>query len=121
MLMKNQMSQGAETVGGTVESNLNTGVQVGLTFQEIVNSGNVEAMKVGIVMEHGKPHDWTEEELKKVQLVLMKNQVTQGVATIGGTVEANTQIDLGLGAISKAECHRCYFFVTYITDDIYYI
>lgn len=60
------------------------------------------AKKVGIVMEHGKPHDWTEEELKKVQLVLMKNQVTQGVATIGGTVETNTQIDLGLGAIAKA-------------------
>ena len=32
----------------------------------------------------------------------MKNQVTQGVATIGGTVEVNTQIDLGLGAIAKA-------------------
>lgn len=45
VLMKNQMSQGTETNGGTVEYNLNTGVQVGLTFQEIVNSGNVEAMK----------------------------------------------------------------------------
>lgn len=60
------------------------------------------AKKLGIIMEHGKSHDWTEEELKKVQLVLMKNQVTQGVATIGGTVEVNTQIDLGLGAIAKA-------------------
>lgn len=45
ILMKNQMSQGTETNGGVVEYNLNTGVQVGLTFQEIVNSGNVEAMK----------------------------------------------------------------------------
>ena len=45
VLMKNQMSQGTETNGGTVEYNLNTGVQVGLTFQEIVNSGNIEAMK----------------------------------------------------------------------------
>ena len=45
VLVKNQTSQGTETVGGVVESNLNTGVQVGLTFQEIVNSGNVEAMK----------------------------------------------------------------------------
>ena len=60
------------------------------------------AKKVGIIMEHGKSYDWTEEELKKVQLILMKNQVTQGVATIGGTVEANSQIDLGLGAIAKA-------------------
>lgn len=45
VLMKNQISQGTETNGGVVESNLNTGVQVGLTFQEIVNSGNIEAMK----------------------------------------------------------------------------
>lgn len=45
VLMKNQISQGTETIGGVVESNLNTDVQVGLTFQEIVNSGNIEAMK----------------------------------------------------------------------------
>ena len=45
VLMKNKMSQGTETIHGVVESNLNTGVQVGLTFQEIVNSGNIEAMK----------------------------------------------------------------------------
>lgn len=45
VLMKNQISQGTETNGGVVENNLYTGVQVGLTFQEIVNSGNVEAMK----------------------------------------------------------------------------
>ena len=45
VLMKNQMSQGTETNGGVVEYSLNTGVQVGLTFQEIVNSGNIEAMK----------------------------------------------------------------------------
>lgn len=45
VLMKNKISQGTETISGVVESNLNTGVQVGLTFQEIVNSGNIEAMK----------------------------------------------------------------------------
>lgn len=45
VLMKNQISQGTDTNDGIVESNLNTGVQVGLTFQEIVNSGNIEAMK----------------------------------------------------------------------------
>ena len=45
VLMKNKMSQGTETIHGVVESNLNTGVRVGLTFQEIVNSGNIEAMK----------------------------------------------------------------------------
>lgn len=42
-LMNNQVNQGVQVE--TVKSNLNTGVQVGLTFQEIVNSGNVEAMK----------------------------------------------------------------------------
>ena len=41
--MKNQISQGPETISGVVESNLYNDVQVGLTFQEIVNSGNVEA------------------------------------------------------------------------------
>ena len=43
VLMKNQVNQGTQT--DIVKSNLKTGVQVGLTFQEIVNSGNVEAMK----------------------------------------------------------------------------
>lgn len=36
------------------------------------------AKKVGIVLEHGKPHEWTEDELKKIQLELMKNQTSQG-------------------------------------------
>ena len=45
VLMKNQMSQGPETISGVVEYNLYNDVQVGLTFQEIVNSGNIEAMK----------------------------------------------------------------------------
>ena len=45
VLMKNQISQGPETISGVVESNLYNDVQVGLTFQEIVNSGNIEAMK----------------------------------------------------------------------------
>lgn len=39
------------------------------------------AKKVGIVLEHGKAHDWTEEELKKVQAQLMKNQTSQGTQT----------------------------------------
>ena len=55
VIKKNTQSRGnASTIGnvveeaaihGVVESNLNTGVQVGLSFQEIVNSGNIEAMK----------------------------------------------------------------------------
>lgn len=45
VLIKNKINQGVDTTGGVVESNLYTDVQVGLTFQEIVNSGNIEAMK----------------------------------------------------------------------------
>ena len=36
------------------------------------------AKKIGIMMEHGKPHEWTEDELKKIQIELMKNQTNQG-------------------------------------------
>ena len=31
------------------------------------------AAKAGVVLENGKVHDWTEEEVKKLQLVLMNN------------------------------------------------
>lgn len=34
-------------------------------------SGN--AQKAGVVLENGKSHDWTEDELKRLQLVLMAN------------------------------------------------
>ena len=34
-------------------------------------SGN--AKKAGVLLENGKSHDWTEEELKRLQLVLMTN------------------------------------------------
>ena len=36
------------------------------------------AKKVGIVLENGKAHEWTEEEVRKVQTQLMKNQMNQG-------------------------------------------
>lgn len=39
------------------------------------------AKKVGIIFENGKAHEWTEEELKKVQVQLMKNQANQGTQT----------------------------------------
>ena len=42
-------------------------------------SGN--AQKAGVVLENGKTHDWTEEEVKRLQLVLMGNQVKQGTQT----------------------------------------
>ena len=57
-------------------------------------SGN--AKKAGIVLENGKPHDWTEDELKRLQLVLMKNQVNQGtqVSIVKSTVESTFQSGL---------------------------
>ena len=46
------------------------------------------AKTFGKVFENGKPTDWTEEELKKVQLVLIKNTQSRGNAsTIGNVVE----------------------------------
>ena len=46
------------------------------------------AKKVGIVFENGKAHEWTEEELKKVQVQLMSNGLNRGNAsTKEGIVE----------------------------------
>lgn len=46
------------------------------------------AKKVGIVLENGKSHEWTEEELKKVQAQLMNNGLNRGNAsTKEGIVE----------------------------------
>ena len=44
------------------------------------------AKKVGIVLENGKIHDWTEEELKKVQAQLMNNTMKRGSAETGGKI-----------------------------------
>lgn len=54
------------------------------------------AKKVGIVMEHGKPHEWTEEELEKVQLELMKNQTNQVVQTESVKGEVLNRFNTGL-------------------------
>ena len=46
------------------------------------------AKKVGIVFENGKAHEWTEDEVKKVQAQLMKNGLNRGNAsTKEGIVE----------------------------------
>lgn len=41
--MNNQVNQGVQVE--VVKSNIESNVKIGLTFQEIVNSGNIEAMK----------------------------------------------------------------------------
>ena len=39
------------------------------------------ASKVGVVLENGKSHDWTEEEVKKLQLALVSNSMNRGNAS----------------------------------------
>ena len=53
------------------------------------------AKKVGIVLENGKAHEYTEDELKKIQLVLMKNQTSQGTQV--NVVKENLQTGLEVG------------------------
>ena len=68
------------------------------------------AKTFGKVFENGKPTEWTEEELKKVQLVLMKNQMSQGTETNGGTVEYNLETisDIDGFKYSKEDiCNMC--------------
>ena len=61
----------------------------GVTEKTIYNNAN----KANVVLEHGKAKDWTEDELKRLQLVLMKNQVNQGtqVPIVKSTVETGFQ------------------------------
>lgn len=72
----------------------------GVTEKTIYNN----AQKANIVMEHGKAKDWTEEELKKLQTVLMKNQINQGtqVTMVKSTVETGFQSGLTLQELIRA-------------------
>lgn len=54
------------------------------------------AKKIGIVMEQGKPHEWTESELKKIQIELMKNQTNQGHQVEQVKNEVLTRFNTGL-------------------------
>ena len=64
-------------------------------------SGN--AQKAGVVLENGKTHDWTEEELKRLQLVLMKNSVSAGGQnTEGSIVKENLESTFEVGLVAKA-------------------
>jgi DNA-binding transcriptional MerR regulator len=64
----------------------------GVTEKTVYNN----AIKANVVLEHGKAKEWSEDELKRLQLVLMKNQVNQGVQveTIKSTVENDFQSGL---------------------------
>ena len=66
------------------------------------------AKTFGKVFENGKPTEWSEEELKKVQLVLMKNQMSQGVQAevVKSTVETISGID-GFKYSKEDICRIC--------------
>ena len=64
-------------------------------------SGN--AQKAGVVLENGKSHDWTEEEVKRLQLVLMKNSVSAGgQKTEESIVKENLESTFEVGLVAKA-------------------
>lgn len=60
------------------------------------------------MLEQGKSKDWTEDELKRLQLVLMKNQVNQGVQAevVKSTVETISDID-GFKYSKEDICRIC--------------
>ena len=66
------------------------------------------AKTFGKVFENGKSTEWTEDELKKVQLVLMNNQVKQGtqVPIIKSTVETISDVD-GFKYSKEDICNMC--------------
>ena len=72
----------------------------GVTEKTVYNNAN----KANVVLEHGKSKDWSEDELKRLQLVLMKNQVNQGtqVSIVKSTVEAGFQSGLTIQELIRS-------------------
>ena len=72
----------------------------GVTEKTVYNNAN----KANVVLEHGKAKDWTEDELKRLQLVLMKNQVNQGtqVSIVKSTVETGFQSGLTIQELIRS-------------------
>ena len=64
------------------------------------------AKKVGIIFENGKAHEWTEEELKKVQVQLMKNTTARGNSTTSGRVVEETALNALKGGLTIQELIR---------------
>lgn len=57
---------------------------------------NAKAMGVELG-DRWHPHEWTDEEMKKLQVMLMKNQTSQGSTDSESTVRKITQTALGEG------------------------
>lgn len=64
------------------------------------------AKKVGIILENGKSHEWTEEELKRVQVQLMKNTTSRGNATTLGKVVEEAALNALKGGLTIQELIR---------------
>ena len=58
----------------------------GVTEKTVYNNAN----KANVVLEHGKAKDWTEDELKRLQLVLMKNASNAGGQHTDGSIVKST-------------------------------
>ena len=56
----------------------------------------INAKKVGIVLENGKSHDFTEDEVKKVQAQLMKNFNNQGNGSEIVKQSSNSAFEAGI-------------------------
>ena len=72
----------------------------GVTEKTVYNN----ASKANVVLEHGKSKDWTEDEVKRLQLVLMKNATNAGGqasqdSIVKATVESTFQSGLTLQVI----------------------
>ena len=72
----------------------------GVTDKTIYNNAD----KANVILEHGKSHDWTEDEVKRLQLVLIHNQVNQGTQTdvVKSTLESGFQSGLTIQELIRS-------------------
>lgn len=75
----------------------------GVTEKTVYNN----ASKANVVLEHGKSHDWTEDELKRLQLVLMRNAANAGGqqtenSVVKSTVESTFQSGLTIQELIRS-------------------
>lgn len=75
----------------------------GVTDKTIYNNAD----KANVILEHGKSHDWTEDEVKRLQLVLMRNATNAGgqqtdKSTIKSTLEGTFQSGLTIQELIRS-------------------
>ena len=84
-----------------------------MTTKEVANICGVSiptvtenAKTFGKVFENGKPTEWTEEEVKKLQLVLIKNVQNRGNASTKDNVVEETALNALKGGLTIQELIR---------------